>query len=318
MLIRKSSIFLFFVLILAAGLSHASDLEVICPPQVERGQIINLVVYGSPAVSDVSVSLHRGWDYATEDKEILNCRGFEITIGAQPAWSALLGVPSTLSAGRYTLLMRIWYGNIMKMYSRHIEVLSRDFISEKIPLNDSLTTLRTEGSEEKTRQAERLYEILYTFNDNALYDMGPLIVPVEVPIKSGFYGDRRTYVYSNGNEANSVHTGIDLAKSEGTPVSASLTGRVVFAEKRIVTGNSVIIESLPGVYILYYHMEEIFVREGNVVEKGDLIGTIGATGLATGPHLHWELRVSGIPVDPEEYITARLIDKEYFISSISR
>jgi murein DD-endopeptidase MepM/ murein hydrolase activator NlpD len=72
------------------------------------------------------------------------------------------------------------------------------------------------------------------------------------------------------------------------------------ARDRIVTGNTVVIEHLPGVFSLYYHLDSIGVDEGDVVEQGERIGTVGMTGLATGPHLHWEIRVGGVPVAPEE------------------
>ena len=69
-------------------------------------------------------------------------------------------------------------------------------------------------------------------------------------------------------------------------------------ENRIITGNTVIIEHLPGVFTLYYHMDSILIESGMVVKKGKQIGPVGATGLVTGAHLHWELRVSQVPVDP--------------------
>ena len=72
------------------------------------------------------------------------------------------------------------------------------------------------------------------------------------------------------------------------------------ARSRIVTGDTVVIEHLPGVYSLYYHLDEIFVEEGEEIAVEALIGTVGSTGLATGPHLHWEIRVAGVPVSPED------------------
>ena len=67
----------------------------------------------------------------------------------------------------------------------------------------------------------------------------------------------------------------------------------------MTTGWSVVIEHLPGLYSLYYHMSELKVKEGDIVKEGQLIGLSGATGLATGPHLHWEMRLNMAAVNPD-------------------
>jgi len=79
------------------------------------------------------------------------------------------------------------------------------------------------------------------------------------------------------------------------------------AQSRIVTGNTVVVEHLPGVFSLYYHLDEIRVEEGVLVAGGQEIGTVGDTGLATGPHLHWEMRVGGVPVSPEDLMDHPLL-----------
>ena len=74
------------------------------------------------------------------------------------------------------------------------------------------------------------------------------------------------------------------------------------AENRITTGYSIVIEHLPGLYSLYYHLSEMKVQEGDYVKQGQLIGKSGSTGLATGPHLHWEIRLNGTAVRPEFFV----------------
>jgi murein DD-endopeptidase MepM/ murein hydrolase activator NlpD len=91
---------------------------------------------------------------------------------------------------------------------------------------------------------------------------------------------------------------------------------VVLARPRIVTGNSVIIEHFPGVYSLYYHLDTIAVAEGGLVEKGGLLGESGATGLATGPHLHWEIRAAGENADPDAFINRSVLDKTAILSKL--
>jgi murein DD-endopeptidase MepM/ murein hydrolase activator NlpD len=79
------------------------------------------------------------------------------------------------------------------------------------------------------------------------------------------------------------------------------------AKHRLLTGFSIVIEHLPGVYSLYYHLDKIDVKEGQMAGAGQKIGESGFTGLATGPHLHWEVRVAGNAVEPKTLTAFPLI-----------
>jgi murein DD-endopeptidase MepM/ murein hydrolase activator NlpD len=92
---------------------------------------------------------------------------------------------------------------------------------------------------------------------------------------------------------------------------------VVLARYRIVTGNSVILEHLPGVYSIYYHLDSIAVSEGTLAAAGTVLGSSGATGLATGPHLHWEIRVSGENADPDAFTARPLLDKNAILAKMN-
>jgi murein DD-endopeptidase MepM/ murein hydrolase activator NlpD len=126
---------------------------------------------------------------------------------------------------------------------------------------------------------------------------GPFIVPAEGPITSQF-GTRRSY---NGGPATSYHEGIDYDAPPGASVLAANEGQVALAEPLSVRGKAVIIDHGLGIHSGYYHLSDINVREGQLVKKGDVVGKVGDTGLATGPHLHWEIRVNGINVDPAQW-----------------
>ena len=106
-----------------------------------------------------------------------------------------------------------------------------------------------------------------------------------------------------------MHLGVDIASPIGTPVPASGRGRVVFAGTRILTGNTVVIEHLPGFFTVYYHMSSLAVTVGDIVEKSQVIGAVGMTGFATGPHLHWEMQCVGVAVDPDAVSRVPLLDK---------
>jgi murein DD-endopeptidase MepM/ murein hydrolase activator NlpD len=94
---------------------------------------------------------------------------------------------------------------------------------------------------------------------------------------------------------------MDIAANMGDPVQAANRGRVALAEALKVRGNAVIIDHGLGVYSCYYHLSEIRVQKGQMIEKGQVIGLVGSTGLSTGPHLHWEMRVTGNPVNPIQW-----------------
>ena len=143
-------------------------------------------------------------------------------------------------------------------------------------------------------------------------------LPVTALRQTSFFGDRRRYLYDDGTTATSIHAGVDYSAVPGTPIYAPGPGKVVFADMRILTGNTVVIEHLPGVYSLYYHMQDINTVDGDILEERELIGTVGATGLVTGAHLHWEMRVAGVAVEPETWLTESLIDKDFIISNISQ
>jgi murein DD-endopeptidase MepM/ murein hydrolase activator NlpD len=123
---------------------------------------------------------------------------------------------------------------------------------------------------------------------------GMFSVPVQGRQTSAF-AIRRSY---NGGPLGSYHGGVDIAVDAGTPVPASNRGRVVLAELLHVRGNTVIIDHGMGVYTAYFHMSQIKVQKGQMVDKGQILGLSGTTGVSTGPHLHWEMRVTGMAVDP--------------------
>jgi murein DD-endopeptidase MepM/ murein hydrolase activator NlpD len=153
-----------------------------------------------------------------------------------------------------------------------------------------------------------MWELVSRFDPRSVYHSGPFLLPVTGGRRTSHFGDRRTYRYVDGASANAVHWGIDIAAPTGTPVRAGGAGRVVMVADRVISGNTVVIEHLPGVYGLHYHLDETRVEAGDTVSATDIVGTVGATGLATGPHLHWEVRVSRVPVEPEVLLSAGLID----------
>lgn len=116
---------------------------------------------------------------------------------------------------------------------------------------------------------------------------------------SSYFGTRRAY---NEGPYTSYHGGVDLRGSTGTPVYAPAEGTVVMADQLTVRGNALMLDHGWGVLTGYWHLSTIEVSVGQRVAKGDLIARIGNTGLSTGSHLHWELWVGGVNVDPLQWL----------------
>jgi murein DD-endopeptidase MepM/ murein hydrolase activator NlpD len=111
---------------------------------------------------------------------------------------------------------------------------------------------------------------------------------------SGRYGDQRVL---NGKVA-SVHYGLDITGPRGAPVAAANDGQVVATREAYFSGNTVVLWHGAGLYTVYFHLDRILVRQGQRVRAGETLGELGATGRATGPHLHWGVKVDGLYVDP--------------------
>jgi murein DD-endopeptidase MepM/ murein hydrolase activator NlpD len=182
------------------------------------------------------------------------------------------------------------------------KVAGRTFLRENIWLNSALTSLRVDPDPRKTEQAARYRALLAGVNPAAGQAPGGFMRPVDTERRTSLFGTSRRYLYADGSVDVSTHWGVDYGCPKGTPVRAALSGRVAMAEYRIVTGNTVVIEHFPAVFTIYMHLETMAVAQDAIVKRGEAIGTVGATGLATGPHLHWELRVAEVACDPESLV----------------
>jgi murein DD-endopeptidase MepM/ murein hydrolase activator NlpD len=159
-------------------------------------------------------------------------------------------------------------------------------------------------SEEKERESVELQNVLSRLSKEALWQ-GPFTYPLREPeIVSGFGKIRRYYI--NGKLAStSSHRGIDFRAAAGQNVYAPERGVAVFSGSRITTGVTVVLDHGQGVFTVYFHLSQATVEAGAAVEKGEKIGTVGSTGLAAGPHLHWGILVDGVYVDPADWVKNR-------------
>jgi murein DD-endopeptidase MepM/ murein hydrolase activator NlpD len=220
-----------------------------------------------------------------------------------PAFAALVAIPADAKAGQYTVVVSVAGAEAARS---PFEITERKFPSETVRLNAKNSAIKQDDSPARKEQIRDLNDILFGRDDSAPRFDGPFAAPVASTRRTSQFWHRRTYRYSNGKKEISIHYGIDFGVPTGTPVSAAGAGRVVMAENRISTGLSVVLEHAPGIFSLYYHLSEILVAEGQDVETGELIARSGSTGLSTGPHLHWEMRVNGNAVSPDWFVGRKL------------
>jgi murein DD-endopeptidase MepM/ murein hydrolase activator NlpD len=291
--------------------------ELHVPETVSTGRALTVFVSGVARTETATVALH-----TPAGAEYQSVRAFRMPHRAgkdgpgEGAVAALFGIGVNTEPGTYTVKAELTEASgsggenkaVLTLVDT-VRVEEGSFRSERISLNKSMTELRSGEDPRKAREARELLALLSRYRAGAVYEPGRFELPVKEFRISSYFGDRRTFVYVNGGTSGAIHTGLDLAAPTGTPTVAAGGGLVVFADERMLTGETVVIEQLPGVYGLYYHLDEIDVEAGQRVAKGERIGTVGATGLVTGPHLHWELRVNGVSVAPRQFTEAGLLDK---------
>ena len=130
---------------------------------------------------------------------------------------------------------------------------------------------------------------------------GPMRHPIPGRI-SAVFGQRRVY----GGGATWFHSGVDFAMPKGWPIVAVAPGRVAISGMMASYGNTVVLDHGQTVHTVYMHMSKIIVKEGERVNQGQIIGLVGETGMALGPHLHFSSYITTVPVDPLEFLSRGL------------
>jgi len=179
-------------------------------------------------------------------------------------------------------------------------VVSRvDFPTIYLTLPDEKVFLSPENQERADREAERLNVIWQTISDK-LWD-GNFIMPLETKISTVF-GTKRIM----NKKKISVHKGVDLKGKGGEAVKAFNSGRVVLAEELFFGGNTIILDHGQGIFSIYMHLSMSKTAVGDIVSKGDTMGLVGSSGRATGPHLHFGVKIHDVNLNPISLVKLKL------------
>lgn len=210
-------------------------------------------------------------------------------------WLAIVGVPLTVKPGSQQLVAKDAKG------SRNLDFVvgSKKYPEQRITLKNQRQVnpnpddlKRIEGELEVQLKAYRSFTP--GTPSNLLLDK-----PVAGPLSSKF-GVRRFF---NGEERN-PHSGLDFAVPAGTPIKAPAAGKVILTGNYFFNGNTVFVDHGQGFISMFCHMSKIDVKVGDTVPRGGVVGKVGSTGRATGPHMHWNVSLNDARVDPAIFIGA--------------
>jgi murein DD-endopeptidase MepM/ murein hydrolase activator NlpD len=209
---------------------------------------------------------------------------------------ALQGVHALAEPGVYPLRLEAALPDgSNQSFEQMVLVTSGNYLSEEIPLNDP-STLDPAVTEPELKNINLITAV---FTPTRYWDGIFKSPAVDPNCFTSWYGTRRTYRVINSDiELPGFHSGLDFCGGEGLQIFAPAAGRVVFAAPLAVRGNATIIDHGWGVYSGFWHQSQMLVNVGDVIDQGQVIGLVGGTGRATGAHLHWEVWVNGVQVNP--------------------
>jgi murein DD-endopeptidase MepM/ murein hydrolase activator NlpD len=205
-------------------------------------------------------------------------------------WIGFLGVDLTAGLGRKDVVVKI--SDSGPEQRLNMEIREKDYGVRNLTLPQNMVDLDAETLA-RVRKESAVTNALWEAEPSSPLWNGPFIKPIPGEVIGPF--GRRSVI--NG-QPRSPHTGVDLRGKKGTPIKAINTGRVVLTGDHFFSGLSVVIDHGGGIQSMYFHMDKIRVQQGEIVKKGVIIGSVGSTGRATGPHLHWGVRVNGARIDP--------------------
>lgn len=218
---------------------------------------------------------------------------------------SLQGVHALLEPGVYPLRLDATLpdGSIQS-YEQLILIISGNYLTgESLPVDPSLIDPAVTDPEQK--QLESI-TITTTPTPTRFWQgqfLSPAIAYAESTYFTSRYGTRRVYLGQGTDlKVNWWHTGVDFGGGDGLAITAPAAGQVIFAGPLTVRGNATILDHGWGVYSGFWHQSAIQVQVGQTVQQGDVIGLVGGTGRVTGAHLHWELWVNGVQVDPLDWL----------------
>jgi murein DD-endopeptidase MepM/ murein hydrolase activator NlpD len=215
-------------------------------------------------------------------------------------WFALLGVDLDVAPGSYEVdaVFRYAGANQGRQGNKErrtlaLTVTPKEYPTTRLTVEPKYVEL-SPANQERAAQEKTRINAAYATTAAEPYWTDDFIVPIPGVTGGRNFGHRRVF----NDQPRAPHSGADLTAAEGTEIFATNRGRVVLTGDFFFNGKAVFVDHGMGVLSMYLHLSEILVAEGQLLERGELLGLAGATGRVTGPHLHWGIKVTGARVDP--------------------
>jgi murein DD-endopeptidase MepM/ murein hydrolase activator NlpD len=216
------------------------------------------------------------------------------TIDQGETWDGLVGIDLSEKIGHHRIKVRVTNldGSSHYLEPVVVEILAKKFPTRKLSVDNKYVEPSAESLKRIRAESARVSKILATATPTR-YWKGEFARPVPGEASSSF--GKRSIL--NG-KPRSPHSGTDFKASSGTPIKSPNSGVIVLVADLYFAGNTVIIDHGQGLYSYFAHLSSFDVKEGDRVERLDVVGRVGATGRVTGPHLHWTVRLVEARVDP--------------------
>jgi murein DD-endopeptidase MepM/ murein hydrolase activator NlpD len=208
---------------------------------------------------------------------------------------AIVAIDYFTEPGKYELDISS-NGTVLK---QAVEVIKKEYEVQHLTLPKKMVEL-SPRDEARAERDQRTMAAIWPNETNRSWT-GDFINPLEGEIITPF-GVRRMI----NNIPKSPHTGVDVRGKKGDKIIAPNDAVVALVDNQFFGGNALVLNHGQGIYTMFFHLSKILVKPGQSVKKGDVIALVGQTGRATGPHLHWGVRVQGARVDPLELVHLKL------------
>ena len=221
-----------------------------------------------------------------------------LVLGDVIEWTALVGIPLSTAPGRASITVKTTGDSSPRQMG--YTVAPKRYTEQSLKVAPGTVDLSPENQDRYERERAHQALVMATFSE-PLPQASALRMRVPVPgRRSSSFGLRRVF---NG-QARNPHSGMDIAAPTGTPVVAPMPGRVIDTGDYFFNGNTVWLDHGGGLLSMYCHLNRIGVATGDVLKTGESLGTVGATGRVTGPHLHWGVMLNRAMVDPALFVPA--------------
>jgi len=219
-----------------------------------------------------------------------------LVVGDAQEWTALVGLALATAPGPAQITVRVADGSTRTVA---FTVAPKRYSEQRLQVAPGTVDLSPEDQARFERERAHQAQVMATFSTPL-----PEALAMQVPTpgrRSSSFGLRRVF---NG-QARNPHSGMDIAAPTGTPVAAPLPGRVIDVGDYFFNGNTVWLDHGGGLLTMYCHLSATDVQPGDVLQTGQRLGAVGATGRVTGPHLHWGVMLNRTMVDPALFLAAQ-------------